>query len=318
MAAAFAVSRRGGVCRWRTLRLVVTMLIARSALAGRLPRSSHCGLPYLLLRGGQRPSDELMGMAPLVRRSSTTSDATRNSRRRPPTPSDSIPPFATMRLVLAALLARAALAGRLPRAALLRGGNHPAEEAMDAGGHTGAPDLLYDGRIELIVGPMFSGKSTELLRRLRRYKVARAECLLLKFAGDGRYSETEVVTHDSTGMAAQNCARLADAAAAMDGADVVGIDEGQFFDDLLPTCERLANAGKVVIVAALDGTFQRKPFEQVVELCPLAERVDKLSAVCVHCTRPAAFSKRIVAGDAVVDIGGADKYEAVCRRCFFK
>ena len=83
-------------------------------------------------------------------------------------------------------------------------------------------------------------------------------------------------------------------------------------------CDRMANEGKIVLVSALDGTFQRKPFEQVVELCPLAERVDKLSAVCVHCTRPAAFSKRIVAGDAVVDIGGADKYEAVCRRCFFK
>ena len=316
MAAAFAVSRRGGVCRWRSLRLVVAMLIARSALAGRLPRAAV----LLPLRGGQRPPDELMGMAPLVRRSRlhATPDATRNARRPSPDGAHSIPPFATLRLVLAALLARAALAGRLPRAAVLRGGNHPAEEAMDAGGHTGAPDLLYDGRIEVIVGPMFSGKSTELLRRLRRYKVARAECLLLKFAGDGRYSETEVVTHDATGMPAQNCARLADAAAAMDGADVVGIDEGQFFDDLLPTCERLANAGKVVIVAALDGTFQRKPFEQVVELCPLAERVDKLSAVCVHCTRPAAFSKRIVAGDAVVDIGGADKYEAVCRRCFFK
>ena len=228
-----------------------------------------------------------MDMAPLYAAATRRPTGAQFDARRRTRALDSA--VATLRLVLAALLARSALAGRLPRAAVLRGGNHPAEEAMDAGGHTGArPPVRRPDRAD---------RRADVLRQVdraaaaaRQYKVARAECLLLKFAGDGRYSETEVVTHDSTGMPAQNCARLADAAAAMDGADVVGIDEGQFFDDLLPTCERLANAGKVVIVAALDGTFQRKPFEQVVELCPLAERVDKLSAVCVHCARPAAFS----------------------------
>ena len=116
-------------------------------------------------------------MAPLVRRSRPTRRPTRRAIHDAVAgPAHSIPPFATLRLVLAALLARAALAGRLPLR--VRGGNHR-EEAMDAGGHTGAPDLLYDGRIEVIVGPMFSGKSTE---RRRAPVQGGAECLLLKFA----------------------------------------------------------------------------------------------------------------------------------------
>ena len=173
------------------------------------------------------------------------------------------------------------------------------------------------GRIELITGPMFSGKSTELLRRLSRFQAAKVPLVLLKFSGDDRYSTTEVQTHDRNAMSALAVTRLSEALHATTDARVVGIDEGQFFEDLLPVAERLANEGKVVLIAALDGTFQREPFGQIAELVPLCERVDKLSAICAVCSRPASFTKRLSAETETVSIGGADKYVAVCRRCFF-
>lgn len=98
--------------------------------------------------------------------------------------------------------------------------------------------------------------------------------------------------------------------------DVIGIDEGQFFPDIVPFCEDMANGGKVVIVAALDGTFQRKGFGSILELVPLAESVTKLTAVCMMCYADGSFSKRIGSETAVEVIGGADKYVAVCRACF--
>ena len=98
--------------------------------------------------------------------------------------------------------------------------------------------------------------------------------------------------------------------------DCIGIDEGQFFPDLVQFCEQMANMGKVLVIAALDGTFQRKPFGSVLDLVPLAEDVIKLSAVCMQCHRPASFSKRTVNDTAVEVIGGADKYISVCRACF--
>jgi len=100
--------------------------------------------------------------------------------------------------------------------------------------------------------------------------------------------------------------------------DVIGIDEGQFFPDLVEVCEKLAAAGKTVLVASLDGTFQRKPFGRTLELIPMAESVTKLQAVCMICFRDAAFSRRLGDETAIEVIGGADKYVAVCRECFFK
>ena len=95
---------------------------------------------------------------------------------------------------------------------------------------------------------------------------------------------------------------------------VIAIDEGQFFEDLLPFADELANEGKVVVIAALDGDFQRQPFGQVPALVPRCERVDKLSAICAYCSRPASFTQRLTAETETVSIGGADKYVAVCRR----
>ncbi|NWW92233.1 KITH protein, partial [Rhynochetos jubatus] len=102
------------------------------------------------------------------------------------------------------------------------------------------------------------------------------------------------------------------------GAAVVGVDEGQFFPDIVEFCEGLANAGKTVIVAALDGTFQRKAFGSILNLVPLAESVVKLNAVCMECYREASYTKRLGAEREVEVIGGADKYHSVCRACYFR
>ncbi len=176
----------------------------------------------------------------------------------------------------------------------------------------------FSGRIEVIFGPMFSGKTTELIRRIRRYQIANKTCLLLKYKGDIRYDEEKecVVTHDRGTWKAIPTLVLGDMLMECMCADVVGIDEGQFFPDLLEVCEHLANRGKIVIVAALDGTFQRRAFETTFHLMSVAEEVVKLSAVCRQCHQHAPFSKRIGDDMRVELIGGADKYAALCRRCF--
>lgn len=173
--------------------------------------------------------------------------------------------------------------------------------------------------IQLIVGPMFSGKTTELMRRVKRHEAAQRRCVIIKHCADTRYSKNCVATHDRQTLAAWSCAKLNDVAHEVLRYDVVGVDEGQFFPDLISFCEFLANQNKIVIVAALDGTFQRKPFGQVLELIPMAEKVEKLNSICMHCCADAAFTKRITSDTPTVeiDIGGADKYAAVCRKCFF-
>ena len=180
------------------------------------------------------------------------------------------------------------------------------------------------GEIQLILGPMFSGKTTELLRRMRRYAAAGKRCVVLKHALDDRYTAGDssvASTHDRQTCSAVPVADLiGDAYDHCRDADVVGIDEGQFFPDVVEFCERLANddAGKIVVVASLDGTYRREPFGRVLELVPRAESVVKLCAVCVECHRDAAFTKRLGAETEVALIGGADKYAAVCRRCWHR
>ncbi|XP_061088707.1 thymidine kinase, cytosolic isoform X2 [Conger conger] len=171
------------------------------------------------------------------------------------------------------------------------------------------------GQIQVIFGPMFSGKSTELMRRVRRFQVAQYKCLVIKYAKDTRYSNCDMATHDKYTMAAVSADRLGDIYTHALGAAVIGIDEGQFFPDTVEFCEDMANRGKTVIVAALDGTFQRKPFGNILSLVPLAESVVKLNAVCMHCYREAAYTKRLGAETEVEVIGGADMYQAACRSC---
>ncbi|XP_026214681.1 thymidine kinase, cytosolic [Anabas testudineus] len=172
------------------------------------------------------------------------------------------------------------------------------------------------GQIQVIFGPMFSGKSTELMRRVRRFQIAQYHCLVIKYAKDTRYSDKGMATHDKNTMAAIPANCLVDVKSLALQACVIGIDEGQFFPDVVEFCEEMANLGKVIIVAALDATFQRKPFGNILNLVPLAESVVKLHAVCMQCYKEAAYTKRIGAEKEVEVIGGADKYQAVCRKCY--
>ncbi|KAK9847843.1 hypothetical protein WJX84_008264 [Apatococcus fuscideae] len=163
---------------------------------------------------------------------------------------------------------------------------------------------------------MFSGKTTELVRRVRRYQAASKLCLLLNYKGDARYAEAgNVVTHDLTQLKAHPVETLEEAHNRVWQYDVIAVDEGQFMPDLVEWAERWANEGKLVLVAALDGTFKRQPFLPVLQLVSLAEDVTKLKAVCAQCHREAAFTHRKSPEDAVELVGGRDKYEALCRAC---
>lgn len=174
------------------------------------------------------------------------------------------------------------------------------------------------GQIELVVGPMFSGKSTELLRRMRRLEVAKKKCLYIKYKQDTRYSKDCIATHNNETRKAAPCDKLTEIDN-LEDFECIGVDEGQFFPDLIEFCEKAANKGKLVIVAALDGTFERKPFGQICELIPLCESVTKLRAICMECQAEASFSKKISKDNKnLIDIGGSDKYISVCRECYNK
>lgn len=175
-----------------------------------------------------------------------------------------------------------------------------------------------EGRIELITGPMFAGKSTELMRRMWRYRIHR-RCALVKPASDTRYSTLRVSTHDKISADARVAGHLGEALAWADEFDVLLVDEGQFFPDLASAASRLADAGKIVVVAALSGDFRRMPFEQVSLVGALADSMLMLTAVCA-CGRDAPFSKRLGAkdDDPVVKVGGAETYVACCRECWNK
>lgn len=175
------------------------------------------------------------------------------------------------------------------------------------------------GQIQLILGPMFSGKSTELMRRIKRYQIAARRCLTIKYANDNRYSDSDMSAHDGQTIAAVQANSLLNLLDKADDFDVIGLDEGQFFPDVVEFAEELANRGKTVVIAALDGTYQRKKFNRILELVPLAEYVVKLSAVCMICAGDAAFTKRIKTTDDRLElIGGTDFYMATCRECFYK
>ena len=175
------------------------------------------------------------------------------------------------------------------------------------------------GRIEVICGSMFSGKTEELIRRLRRAKFARQSVEIFKPTVDVRYSAVDVVSHDDNSISstpvdsAQNILLLAS------GVQVVGIDEAQFFDDgLVDVCNQLANSGVRVIVAGLDMDYTGKPFGPIPKLMAIADDVTKVHAVCVRCGALAQFSHRLAKTDKLVLLGETDSYEPLCRKCFLK
>lgn len=176
---------------------------------------------------------------------------------------------------------------------------------------------MTGGRIELIIGPMFSSKSTSLIARIRRHEIAGRKCIVFKYIHDVRYDEEQLATHDKVKHPAIPADDLKKVAHMVKGYDCVGIDEGQFFKNLVKYCDKWANSGKIVIVSGLDSTFQRKPFGDILQLIPIAEKIEKLTAVCQKCGEDASFSKRTIKSDEVELIGGSDKYIAVCRTCYY-
>jgi len=166
------------------------------------------------------------------------------------------------------------------------------------------------GRIEVICGSMFSGKTEELIRRLKRAKFAKQRVEIFKPAIDTRYSEADVVSHDSHSIASTPIDSSASILLFTSEIDVVGIDEAQFFDSgLIDVCNQLANNGIRVIVAGLDMDFRGI-------LCAIADEVSKVHAICVKCGQLASFSHRTVKNDKQVLLGETEEYEPLCRECY--
>jgi len=175
----------------------------------------------------------------------------------------------------------------------------------------------HTGWIEVICGSMFSGKTEELIRRIRRAVIARQKVEIFKPKIDNRYSATEIVSHDKQRIKSRVIEKPEDILKYALEAQVVGIDEAQFFDtSLVKICQTLANMGKRVIVAGLDQDYRGKPFEPIPQLLAVAEYITKTHAICTICGNPANFTQRKTRDTDTVIVGAADIYEARCRNCF--
>lgn len=175
------------------------------------------------------------------------------------------------------------------------------------------------GRIEVVCGSMFSGKTEELIRRLKRAKFARQHVIIFKPVIDTRYSDTNVVSHDHNAIPSTPVANSDTVLQMSAGYDVIGIDEAQFFDDgLVEVCNKLAYRGIRVIVVGLDMDFKGVPFGPMPALCAIADEVTKVHAICVKCGALAYVSHRLVKNDSQVMLGEKTEYEPLCRECFKK
>ena len=175
------------------------------------------------------------------------------------------------------------------------------------------------GRIEVICGSMFSGKTEELLRRLRRAKIARQKVEIFKPVIDVRYSQEEVVSHDKNSILSTPVEHSSNILLLASEVEVVGVDEAQFFDKgLTDVCQQLADQGIRVIVAGLDMDFKRIPFGPMPALCAIADDVTKVHAICVRCGSLACYSHRIVAGEKQVMLGEMQEYQPLCRKCYLQ
>ena len=173
------------------------------------------------------------------------------------------------------------------------------------------------GRIEVICGSMFSGKTEELIRRMKRAQFARQKVEIFKPAIDTRYSEEDVVSHEGNSIASTPLDNAASILLLSSDIEVVGIDEAQFFDKgLVDVCNELANRGIRVIIAGLDMDFKGVPFGPMPDLCAIANEVTKVHAICVRCGNLAYISHRLVAGEKRVLLGEKLEYEPLCRVCY--
>ena len=175
------------------------------------------------------------------------------------------------------------------------------------------------GWIEVVCGSMFSGKTEELIRRLKRAEYAKLEVEIFKPMIDTRYSEEDVVSHDATTIRSTPVESSGNILLLTGNVDVVGIDEAQFFDsNLVDVCKQLANSGIRVIVAGLDMDYLGKPFGPIPALLAEAEYVTKVHAICMKCGNLAQYSHRITKSDKLVLLGETDEYEPLCRVCYNK
>ena len=174
------------------------------------------------------------------------------------------------------------------------------------------------GWIEAICGPMFSGKSEELMRRLRRAMIARKRVQVFKPSIDQRYSSDEIVSHNDLRMKSQVIQEASDILPLLDPrTEVVGIDEANFFGaDLALVATELADSGKQVMIAGLDTDYMGRPFPPMPELLSLAESITKTLAICMRCGNPAKHTQRLVESNDLIVVGASGMYEARCRRCF--
>ena len=184
--------------------------------------------------------------------------------------------------------------------------------------HDDPPPHTNAGWVEVIAGSMFSGKSEELIRRLRRAKIARQKVQVFKPELDSRFSDNHIVSHSEMRHESANSRSATDILAKVDpDTEVVGIDEGQFFDnDLVQVANELAGRGVRVIIAGLDQDYTGKPWEPMPQLLAIAEYITKTHAICMKCGQPANYSQRTFESEERVAVGASDKYEARCRRCF--
>jgi len=182
-----------------------------------------------------------------------------------------------------------------------------------------APNAPFSGWLEVISGPMFSGKTEELMRRLKRAEIARQKVGIFKPIIDIRYDESQIVSHDKNSMIAVPVVNASDILEASEGLQVVGIDEAQFFEEeIVEVCNTLANRGTRVIVAGLDKDYLGRPFGPMPELLCVAEYVTKVHAICMRTGELASYSFRIQDSEERILLGEKDRYEARSRRSFYE
>jgi thymidine kinase len=187
-------------------------------------------------------------------------------------------------------------------------------------GKAGSVDVVKHnmGWIEVIVGPMFSGKSEELIRRLRRAEIGKQRVQIFKPVIDQRYAKNGIVSHSGLEIASELVATGSDILTQVAArTEVVGVDEAQFLgESVVDACVKLADLGKRVIVSGLDTDFMGRPFEPMPRMLAVAEEITKLLAICMQCGNPAVHTQRLVASEELIVVGAGGMYEARCRRCF--
>ena len=198
---------------------------------------------------------------------------------------------------------------------------HPAGSNSATDSESKSVDRILPGRIEVITGPMFSGKSEELIRRLKRAQIGKRRVSCFKPDLDVRYHQSAIASHSAQTLEALTVANVEELKAVLmpivDFVEVIGIDEAQFFDrSLVKLAMELVQLGKRLILAGLDTTFAGEPFAPIPELMAIADEVTKLSAVCMQCGAPAVHTQRLGSSQSLVLVGAAGVYEARCRACF--